>query len=95
MNVRRSSIAALSLAAGLACLVAASAAPAWGQASSKACTCPSAFARRVVEYALEDPDRPQSEETRYRLVTTILDPGAAPAAELARNVETAIRTALP
>lgn len=38
---------------------------------------------RVVEYALEDPGRPQSEETRYRLVTTILDPGAAPAPELA------------
>jgi len=38
---------------------------------------------RVVEYALDDPGRPQSEETRYRLVTTILDPAAAPAAELA------------
>lgn len=38
---------------------------------------------RVVEYALDDPGRPQSEETRYRLLTTILDPDAAPAAELA------------
>jgi IS4 transposase len=36
-----------------------------------------------VEYALDDPGREPSEETRYRLVTTILDPGAAPAAELA------------
>lgn len=38
---------------------------------------------RVVEYALDDPGRATDEETRYRLVTTILDPGAAPAAELA------------
>ena len=38
---------------------------------------------RVVEYGLDDPGRPQSEETRYRLLTTILDPGRAPAAELA------------
>jgi hypothetical protein len=37
---------------------------------------------RVVEYQLEDPGVPQAEE-RYRLITTILDPGAAPAAELA------------
>lgn len=38
---------------------------------------------RVVEYHLEDPGRPQSEETRYRLLTTILDPDRAAAAELA------------
>ena len=38
---------------------------------------------RVVEYAIEDPGRPQAEETRYRLVTTILDPERAPAGELA------------
>ena len=38
---------------------------------------------RVVEYTLDDPGRELSEETRYRLVTTILDPAAAPAAELA------------
>jgi hypothetical protein len=38
---------------------------------------------RVVEYILDDPARPLSEETRYRLVTTILDPVAAPAPELA------------
>ena len=36
---------------------------------------------RVIEYHLEDPGRPG--ETRYRLLTTILDPAAAPAAELA------------
>jgi hypothetical protein len=38
---------------------------------------------RVVEYTLDDPGRQQSEETRYRLVTTIADPAAGPAAELA------------
>lgn len=38
---------------------------------------------RVVEYAIDDPGRPQSEDTRYRLVTTLLDPAEAPAAELA------------
>lgn len=38
---------------------------------------------RVVEYALDDPCRPQADETRYRLVTTVLDPGDAPAGELA------------
>ncbi|HEY2594498.1 MAG TPA: IS4 family transposase [Chloroflexota bacterium] len=37
---------------------------------------------RVVEYALEDPGLPASEQ-RYRLVTTLLDPDQAPAAELA------------
>src|SRR5262245_37511555 len=37
---------------------------------------------RVVDYALDDPGRPQA-EPRYRLLTTILDPEAAPAAELA------------
>src|SRR5437867_3425886 len=38
---------------------------------------------RVVEYTLDDPGRPQAERTRYRLVTTILDPDDAPASELA------------
>jgi hypothetical protein len=38
---------------------------------------------RVVEYRIDDPGRPQSEETTYRLVTTIEDPKKAPAAELA------------
>lgn len=37
---------------------------------------------RVVEYELEDPGRPAN-DTRYRLLTTILDPDQAPAAELA------------
>ena len=37
---------------------------------------------RVIEYTLDDPGRPQA-EARYRLITTILDPKAAPAAELA------------
>lgn len=37
---------------------------------------------RIVEYALDDPGRPQAAE-RYRLVTTILDPKLAPAEELA------------
>jgi len=37
---------------------------------------------RVVDYGLDDPGRPQAEDL-YRLITTILDPAAAPAAELA------------
>jgi hypothetical protein len=37
---------------------------------------------RVVEYELDDPGRPQA-ESRYRLLTTILDPAQAPAEELA------------
>ena len=37
---------------------------------------------RVIDYRLDDPGRPQA-EPRYRLITTILDPAAAPAAELA------------
>ena len=37
---------------------------------------------RVVEYRLQDPGRPQR-QAPYRLVTTILDPDAAPAMELA------------
>ena len=37
---------------------------------------------RVIEYMLEDPGRPGTQE-RYRLITTILDPAAAPAEELA------------
>lgn len=39
---------------------------------------------RVIEYTLEDAGRPGAEGTRYRLLTTILDPDDAPAAELAR-----------
>lgn len=38
---------------------------------------------RVVEYAIDDPGRPQAQDTRYRLVTTLMDHEAAPAAELA------------
>jgi hypothetical protein len=38
---------------------------------------------RVVEYALDDPGRPQAEDNRYRLVTTIVEAEEAPAAELA------------
>jgi hypothetical protein len=37
---------------------------------------------RVIEYALDDPGRPQAAES-YRLATTILDPELAPADELA------------
>jgi len=37
---------------------------------------------RVVEYGVDDPGRPQT-ESRYRLLTTIVDPAAAPASELA------------
>jgi transposase IS4-like protein/DDE family transposase len=37
---------------------------------------------RVIEYTLKDPGRPQV-EAAYRLLTTILDPDAAPADELA------------
>ena len=38
---------------------------------------------RVVEYTICDPGRPQAKGVTYRLVTTILDPDQAPAAELA------------
>jgi hypothetical protein len=38
---------------------------------------------RVVEYNLDQPGRPNAEETTYRLISTILDPEAAPADELA------------
>ena len=38
---------------------------------------------RVIEYRLDDTGRPAAAGTRYRLLTTILDPEAAPAAELA------------
>ncbi len=38
---------------------------------------------RVVEYAIDDPARAGAQDTRYRLVTTILDPERAPAGELA------------
>lgn len=37
---------------------------------------------RVIEYTLNDPGRPDSKGTRYRLVTTIIDPEQAPADEL-------------
>jgi transposase IS4-like protein/DDE family transposase len=40
------------------------------------------MAVRVIEYAIDDPGRPAS-DTRYRLLTTILEPDHAPAAELA------------
>jgi hypothetical protein len=43
---------------------------------------PTGVVVRVIDYGLEDPGRPQA-EPRYRLITTILDPEAAPAAELA------------
>lgn len=38
---------------------------------------------RVVEYSIDDPGRPGAEDTRYRLLTTILEPARAPAVELA------------
>lgn len=38
---------------------------------------------RVIEYHLEDPGRPQAEDTRYRLLTTVLEPERAPAVEVA------------
>lgn len=37
---------------------------------------------RVIEYALDDPGRPDTDE-KYRLITSILDPALAPAQELA------------
>jgi len=41
------------------------------------------LAVRVIEYAIADPGRPGATDTTYRLLTTILDPTAAPAPELA------------
>jgi hypothetical protein len=38
---------------------------------------------RVIEYTLDAPTPPGEDETTYRLLTTILDPRRAPAAELA------------
>jgi hypothetical protein len=38
---------------------------------------------RVIEYTIADAGRPQAADTTYRLVTTILDPDAVPAEELA------------
>jgi Insertion element 4 transposase N-terminal/Transposase DDE domain len=38
---------------------------------------------RVIEYAIDDEGRPGATGTTYRLLTTILDPTAAPASELA------------
>jgi hypothetical protein len=43
---------------------------------------PSAVVVRVIDYILDDPGRPDAEAS-YRLLTTIVDPAAAPAAELA------------
>ena len=37
---------------------------------------------RIIEYSLKDPGRPESKATRYRFVTTIIDPEQAPADEL-------------
>jgi hypothetical protein len=41
------------------------------------------LAVRVIAYGIDDPGRPGATGTTYRLVTTILDPTAAPADELA------------
>ena len=41
------------------------------------------LAVRVVEYRLADPGRPASEDSTYRLITTILDPTQGPAKEMA------------
>ncbi len=41
------------------------------------------LAVRVVEYTVDDPGRPQADDSRYRLLTTILDPVDASADELA------------
>ena len=38
---------------------------------------------RVIEYVLDDPGRPGAQDTTYQPVTTLLDPTAAPAGELA------------
>src|SRR5680860_1474498 len=38
---------------------------------------------RVIEYGIDDPGRPAAKDNRYRLLTTITDPDAAPAADLA------------
>jgi hypothetical protein len=38
---------------------------------------------RVIEYGIDDEGRPAANGTRYRLLTTIMDPAKAPAAELA------------
>ena len=38
---------------------------------------------RVIEYELEDVAKPDTQATRYRLITTLLDPHKAPAMELA------------
>lgn len=38
---------------------------------------------RVVEYTVDDPGRPQANDTSYRLITSLLDPDSYPAAELA------------
>ena len=38
---------------------------------------------RVIEYSVDDPGRPQAEDTTYRLISTLVDAQAAPAGELA------------
>lgn len=38
---------------------------------------------RVIEYGLDDPGRPHSEDAVYRLITTVVDPQAGPAGEMA------------
>ena len=38
---------------------------------------------RVVAYEIDDPGRPGAEDRTYRLATTILEPGRAPASDLA------------
>jgi hypothetical protein len=52
-------------------------------ASDDKCKREHVTAVRVIEYTVTDPGRPQAAEVTYRLVTTILDPADAPAAELA------------
>jgi len=52
-------------------------------ASSDKCARNDVLTVRVIEYGIDDPGRPGAKDTRYRLVTTILDPAQAPAAELA------------
>jgi hypothetical protein len=46
---------------------------------------------RVIDYRLDDPGRPGQPED-YELITTILDPECAPAAELPRAVSAAVGT---
>ena len=43
---------------------------------------------RVIDYAVDDPGRPQA-EPRYRLITTILDPGTPRRASWPRSTRSA------